>query len=252
VVDNGSRDNVEAVITKCSVARMVREPQPGSYAARNKGIAESEGVILAFTDSDCIPAADWIERGVARLLSTPKGGLVGGRIELFFQNPERPTGVEKYQTLTAFPQQTYVEKEHFAATANVFTWRRIVDDIGVFNDQLKSGGDREWGCRVYAAGYDQVYADEVRVDHPARGTLRELAMKSARCTRSEPGRATHDAFRSLISYFLPRVGFVLKAVKEKKIHGVIQPLQFLYIYWVLRTVVLWERFRQLLGGEPRR
>ena len=43
-----------------------------------------------------------------------------------------------------------------------------------------SGGDMEWGQRLRARGFSQVYADDVRVSHPARRTLGQLFRKSIR------------------------------------------------------------------------
>lgn len=50
--------------------------------------------IIAFTDSDCIPAKDWIEKGVRNLLNIPNCGLVAGRD--FFKNPSKPNAIELY------------------------------------------------------------------------------------------------------------------------------------------------------------
>src|SRR4051794_2931850 len=67
VVDNGSSDDPEAVVRGFPRARLLHEAEPSSYAARNLGVREASGAIFAFTDSDCIPASDWIERGVAAI-----------------------------------------------------------------------------------------------------------------------------------------------------------------------------------------
>ena len=67
-----------------------------------------------------------------------------------------------------FSQKAKLEKYQFAMTANLFTFKSVIDKIGNFDSSLKSGGDREWGQRVFAAGYKQVYAEDARVAHPAR------------------------------------------------------------------------------------
>jgi len=64
VVDNGSTDNTPAVIAAVAAragvpVRYVYEGRPGSGAARNAGISESTGEIVAFTDDDIFPAVDW-------------------------------------------------------------------------------------------------------------------------------------------------------------------------------------------------
>ena len=80
VIDNGSQEDIRSVTNQYKQAVIYTEFQTGSYAARNKGISVSKGDILAFTDSDCIPASDWIENGVARLQTDSKCGLIAGKV----------------------------------------------------------------------------------------------------------------------------------------------------------------------------
>lgn len=63
VVDNGSDQSIGSVVSKFTQATATAESHPGSYVARNKGILIAQGDIIAFTDADCIPALDWIEKG---------------------------------------------------------------------------------------------------------------------------------------------------------------------------------------------
>jgi len=39
----------------------------------------------------------------------PKCGLVGGKIEMFFNNPDHPTAVEVYDSINYLNQKKYVE-----------------------------------------------------------------------------------------------------------------------------------------------
>ena len=90
VVDNGSDKSLENVVRQFPRVKLACCLDPGSYAARNHGIYIAKGEILAFTDSDCIPARDWLETGVKCLLTTANCGLLAGKIEIFFLKLRSP------------------------------------------------------------------------------------------------------------------------------------------------------------------
>lgn len=145
VVDNGSDDNIEELVGNFDQIAYTYEDQPGSYAARNKGISVAKGDIIAFTDSDCIPKPDWIESGVSNILAAPNCGIVAGKIDIFFKNSAKPTAVEVYESVKSFNQRYNVENDKYGVTANLFTYKTVFENVGPFNSELKSGGDAEWG-----------------------------------------------------------------------------------------------------------
>jgi glucosyl-dolichyl phosphate glucuronosyltransferase len=84
VVDNNSRDEtakvVEAFARRTAVpVRYVFEPRQGLSHARNRGISEARGAIIAFTDDDVLPARDWIQQTAVAMDRWDAHG-VGGRI----------------------------------------------------------------------------------------------------------------------------------------------------------------------------
>lgn len=84
IVDNNSRDTTAQVVTAFSKTtatplRYVFEPQQGLSHARNRGIKEARGSIIAFTDDDVLPAPDWIVQ-VAAAIDRWNAHGVGGRI----------------------------------------------------------------------------------------------------------------------------------------------------------------------------
>jgi len=137
-------------------------------------VAEARGDVLAFTDADCVPAPDWLERGVKRIEQTDGPIFVGGPVDLFAQNRERPTAAELYEAVHSFPQRQFIEALSFSVTANLLVRRDVFEMVGEFSDSLMSSGDREWGERAHEAGVQPVYAEDVRVAHPARRTFAEL------------------------------------------------------------------------------
>lgn len=80
VVDDGSSDGSEEVAAAAG-ARVVRnERRRNAGGARNRGIDEARGDVLAFMDADVVVAPDWLERAVAHLARDPRIVAVGGRI----------------------------------------------------------------------------------------------------------------------------------------------------------------------------
>lgn len=264
VVDNGSAhpDQIREVVDAYENTVFASEPTPGSYAARNRGLAFATGEILAFTDADCIPAPDWIERGVFHLLQVPNCGQVVGKVDLFFADPQRPTAVELYESLTAFPQERLLQEFHGGATANVFTWRRVVDDVGAFNPRLKSNGDLEWGKRVFLSGYSQVYAADVRVEHPSRRSWQELHKRTIRLAggrydlqqqQVSTGWQRHLlSLGMLLPNLVPPVFFLINTLRDTRLSSVGAKLKVVLVMVSVRYISAWETLRLWLGGVSSR
>jgi glycosyltransferase involved in cell wall biosynthesis len=171
VVDNGSTDGTAQVAGKHAVgARVVTETRPGSYAARNAGIAVAAGRILAFTDADCLPEPGWL--AAAATAVDAGADLVGGRVTM--TRSSDPSVVERYDSAVYLRQEDLVTQHGWAVTANLVTRRSVLDDVGWFDPVLPSGGDREFCLRATAAGYRLVYAPDAAVLHRPRTRLREV------------------------------------------------------------------------------
>jgi glycosyltransferase involved in cell wall biosynthesis len=262
VVDNGSDDvdMTRALVALFSNASLTVEPKPGSYAARNRGLALATGAVIAFTDADCIPADDWLQQGVAQLQHLRDNGQVVGRIETFFPSPDRPTPVDLYERITAFPQETLLSKFHGGATANMFTWRQVFDRVGEFNAQLKSHGDLEWGQRVYSLGYPQVYAESVVVRHPTRSSYQGLIKRTQRLAGGSYALQAQQAKtrwqqlvvfgRSLAQNMVPPVFFAVNAIFDCRLQGLGQKLQVPLVLVLVRAVSAVEILKLGLGGTP--
>jgi GT2 family glycosyltransferase len=188
VADNGSTDGTRAVVERLraearSRLRLVVEDQARtSYAARNRALRVARGEVLAFTDADCVPTPSWLECGV-RALQTEAAACVGGRIVVTYRGAW-PNVYEYWDSATRFNQEMYVSR-HYAATANLFVYAHVVARHGAFRPELISGGDREFGIRVWKAGEHLVYAPDAVVTHPARATLTAVYRKAMRLARAQ-------------------------------------------------------------------
>jgi hypothetical protein len=65
VVETANGTGGALIQLECPFVKLARESRSGPPAARNKGAAIAGGEVLAFLDSNCRPAGDWIERAVA-------------------------------------------------------------------------------------------------------------------------------------------------------------------------------------------
>lgn len=87
VVDNGSTDATDAVVTAWQAAQdfpvhLVHTRQPGLSHARNAGLARARGAIIAMTDDDCVLHTDFLPRLAAVFALEDAPAIIGGRIEL--------------------------------------------------------------------------------------------------------------------------------------------------------------------------
>jgi len=94
VVDNNSSDGTRDVVAAFARATRLRvrylfEPRQGLSHARNAGVAQAHGAIVAFTDDDVQPEPDWVA-GVRAVLIDTGADIVGGRILPLWAHPRPP------------------------------------------------------------------------------------------------------------------------------------------------------------------
>jgi glycosyltransferase involved in cell wall biosynthesis len=107
VVDNASTDGTPGVLADLvrdipDGLRVVAEPRLGLSVARNRGLAEARGGVVAYLDDDAIPRSGWL----AALLDPyrdPHIVAVGGRVVLRFPGVPPPwLSTEIHSALSAF------------------------------------------------------------------------------------------------------------------------------------------------------
>jgi glycosyltransferase involved in cell wall biosynthesis len=169
VVDDGSTDDTAAVLER-ELARgeldlrvIRRDRNAGLTVGREEGWRAARAEVLAFTDDDCEPAPDWLERGLAAVRANPDA-LVQGRVlprrsDLEGMSPWRRPFTRTLDIPAPDPP---------VQTANVFYRREVLERIGgldIAEFEHYPGEDADLALRAIDAGAEVVFEPGVLVQH---------------------------------------------------------------------------------------
>ncbi len=259
VVDNGSDAPPQTLVEKYPFAKFTSEAIPGSFAARNRALEISQGEMLAFTDSDCVPEENWLASGLAALEKAEGEIVVGGRVDVFAADPKRPKTVELLDIATGFDQETSIRESGYSVTANLLATRTAFDAVGPFNQKLLSGGDGEWCQRAGEADIPTVYCPEVIVGHPARASMEELVRKRRRVIggrhqRNSRSLFSFDFWRTAARFVFPNFGQIRRAQKRLRSrgYGPWSGVKLAGVMTLMHYIGVLEFLRVRLGGTVER
>jgi GT2 family glycosyltransferase len=168
-----------------AAVKYVCEDRPGRSWARNRGLAEAAGEIVAFADDDVVVDHEWLDRIVTSFVSDPRVGCVTGLILPTELDTPAQVWLQEYGGFDkGFARLRFDLDENkpgsplFPFTAGVFgsgasmAFRTaVLQAVGGFDPALGSGSP---GCggeelsvflRVIAAGHRLVYEPAAIVRH---------------------------------------------------------------------------------------
>ena len=162
-------------------ATYIRGDARSVTAARNRGIAESRGEIVAFTDPDCVVSSTWLRQLVEPFADREVGAVAGAILPY----PPR-TPAERYmarrRSHTQERPMTHGARP-FAMTPNLAFRRDVFDGIGVFDTRFPGGGweDADLCWRFNETPTRRlVYAPRAAVFHRYRATTRAFLVQQYR------------------------------------------------------------------------
>jgi len=185
VIDNGSIDNTLDVAKEYAgkypqlVKYVVEDKIQSSYAARNKGIKIANGILICFIDADMTVNKNYLTN-ISDYFDNNRIDYLGCNVKLF---PLKITLTAKYNCIYDFNIETDIYKNHYSPTCCLTVPQKIFKTVGYFDDRLESGGDWEFGQRVFKHGMIQGYAKDIILLHPSRYKYRVLIKKSRRIAR---------------------------------------------------------------------
>jgi glycosyltransferase involved in cell wall biosynthesis len=253
VADNGSPEGPVAVAAAIADrAKLTVVGERGAGPARNGGVCNSSGELLAFIDSDCEPERGWLAEGVLALADYD---VVGGHVRVLIEDPQRVTAVEAFERVFAFDFKSYITKKGFAGSGNLFCPRKVFEAVGGFRVGVSE--DVEWSRRATRAGYRIGYAQKAVVGHPARRDWAELLAKWRRVNLESYKLASERSGGRLAwlarSLALPASALVHtpRVMFSPELASLGQRLSALEILYALRCWRLYDSIRLLVQDGER-
>jgi GT2 family glycosyltransferase len=168
VVDDGSKTHLDSIVVTLQdriQIKLLRQENAGPAAARNRGATEAQGEFLAFTDDDCQPLPDWLDRFAASLANAPDAMIGGKTINALVDNPYSTAS----QKLIDYLYEYYNPakgKAAFFASNNIAMSKSGFHNLGGFDVSfpLAAAEDRDF-CDRWQQNYPMVYAPEAQVNH---------------------------------------------------------------------------------------
>ena len=164
-VDSHSSDDSVSRAREQGARVLALPPGPTTAArGRNAGYREARGEFLLFLDGDAVVAADFLDHALAFLETRPEVAVYWGhRRELY---PQRSVYNRVLDLDWLFPAG-----ESAYCGGDAVVRKAVLDQVGVFRDDLIAGEEPELCTRIRKAGYHIWHADELMTGH-------DLAMTS--------------------------------------------------------------------------
>lgn len=199
VVDDRSSDETPAVAARAGVRRVGPGSGGGLNAARNAGVDQTTGSIVAFIDDDVWAPPRWLGALAAGAEAHPEADAFGGPIRARLEGPAPRGCGREAAPITTLDLGAADREAEMVWGANFAVRRSAFERFGRFDDAVGGHGDEEdWLLALRAAGGRIVYLADAGLDHRRAGDdsrLRSLARaawhrgRAARRTDARRGNA---------------------------------------------------------------
>ncbi|MBW4641438.1 MAG: glycosyltransferase family 2 protein [Goleter apudmare HA4340-LM2] len=164
VVDDGSTDDTAAVVQKfCqgdSRFQLLQKPNGGLSSARNYGTSHARGEYIALLDGDDVYHPDKLANHVTRLDKEADVGVVYSASRTI-RNDGRPTFVTlSGKPVHSHPLLALLCKNFVGHGSNAVFRRCLVDEVGEFDEELRSWEDVDFWVRVAATQKWRFYREK--------------------------------------------------------------------------------------------
>jgi len=209
VVDDASTDGSGEIAARFGAMVIRSEERLSAGQARNIGKTRARGDIIAFTDADAVPHADWVEKICAAFEHSPEASGVGGSV---LDGSRGVAGRLEY--LSNFSEYIGSRKPGQVSTIPTINVAYRRDAIrGIDFIPTTAGEDTTFNAEIASRGGFLIFDPSIQVTHiPSRRGLLSFFRNQYRCGRAfvyprvrYPLRGQVFLRRPLLLLFMPRL-----------------------------------------------
>jgi glycosyltransferase involved in cell wall biosynthesis len=152
VVDDGSTDGSGDLARSYPETRVIDQPHGGVALARNAGVLAARGALVAFQDSDDLWAVNKLAVQAGFMFANPGVDFTLTRMRNFIDPGGNPPSWSRPELLNS---------TCLGIGPTLMVWRRVFDQVGLFDTRCAVGEDVDWVLRARDRGCTLSVVDEV-------------------------------------------------------------------------------------------
>jgi cellulose synthase/poly-beta-1,6-N-acetylglucosamine synthase-like glycosyltransferase len=184
IVDGMSTDKTRDIVQKYPVKLLLNEKK-NVAAARNLGVKNARGELVAFTDGDCKVDPQWLKALICEMRKAPDEVVCFGGPNLIFDTDPvfgRVVGYSQESFLGSggSAQSKNSTKKHYVGSlpnCNAMYKKTAIQEVGGFDERFVVGQDGDLNYRIGKKGNRFLYIPEAQVLHHRRGTFKSFSIR---------------------------------------------------------------------------
>lgn len=184
IVDGMSTDKTRDIVQRYPVKLLLNE-RKNVAAARNLGVKNARGELVAFTDGDCKVDPQWLKALIREMQEAPDEVVCFGGPNLIFDTDPvfgRVVGYaqESFLGSGGSAQSKNSTKKHYVSSlpnCNAMYKKFAIQEVGGFDERFVVGQDGDLNYRIGKKGNRFLYIPEAQVLHHRRGTLKTFSIR---------------------------------------------------------------------------
>lgn len=183
VVDDGSTDGTpqfvneykKKVPSNVTFRYIQHKRNRGLGVARNTAVKNAFGMVVAFTDDDCVVSRDWVANIARYHFNYPEVAAVGGLVFNGCADNVIAEIGQQMVTYLLYDQMIDDQYTNFLVGNNQSYKKEVIEQVQYFEGGLIYGGeDAEIQSRLIGRGYKMIFSPDITVTHFQRSTFKSF------------------------------------------------------------------------------